>query len=199
MTASIRIQRGLPEALRDQAAGLYYEAFRQKLAPIFGDEAAAKRILAADFDGRYALVALDGERLVGIAGVQHDGGHLTALKWASFRGHFGLLAGSGRYLLLALLSRPQSPRELLMDGIVVDAVARGQGIGALLLDAVIAYARERGDQRVRLDVVDTNPDAQRLYARKGFVAVDSKQYGWLTRWLGFTGSTTMIFCIEQPI
>lgn len=195
MTSSIHIQRGLPQQLRDQAAQLYYEAFRQKLAPIFGDEAAAKRILAADFDGRYALVALDGERLVGIAGVQHDGGHLAALKWASFRRHFGLLKGTWRYLLMALLSRTQRPGELLMDGIVVDATARGQGIGSLLLDAVIAYARERGDRAVRLDVVDTNPDAQRLYTRKGFVAADSKQYGWVTRWLGFTGSTTMIYAL----
>lgn len=195
MTTTIRIQHGLPDALRDQAAQLYYEAFRQKLAPIFKDEAAAKRILAADFNGRYALVALDGERLVGIAGVKHDGGQLAALKWASFRQQFGLLRGTGRYLLLALLSRTQRHGELLMDGIVVDAAARGQGIGSLLLDAVIAYARERGDKTVRLDVVDTNPDAQRLYTRKGFVAEKSQHYGWMTRWMGFTGATTMIYAL----
>jgi GNAT superfamily N-acetyltransferase len=47
--------------------------------------------------------------------------------------------------------------------------ARGRGVGSLLADEAVAWARAAGAQRVRLWAVDGNHAARALYARKGFV------------------------------
>ena len=47
--------------------------------------------------------------------------------------------------------------------------ARGQGIGERLVRAVVDQARMDGADRVLLHVVETNPGAERLYGRCGFV------------------------------
>jgi putative acetyltransferase len=51
-----------------------------------------------------------------------------------------------------------------------DPLRRGQGIGALLLDAALADARSRGVQRVSLETgsMDFFAPARRLYERAGF-------------------------------
>lgn len=46
--------------------------------------------------------------------------------------------------------------------------ARGQGLGAALVQAAIAWARGRGHDRLLLDVGDANRTAIALYAALGF-------------------------------
>ena len=46
--------------------------------------------------------------------------------------------------------------------------ARRTGVGGLLIDAVIEWARAHGVQRLLLDVADLNAPAIALYRRKGF-------------------------------
>ena len=95
------------------------------------------------------------------------------------------------YVLFHLFWRRHRPDELLMDGIAVHAEMRGQGIGTRLLEAVLDFARSHGYNSVRLDVVDTNPGARRLYERMGFVVVRTREYPYL-RSLGFSAVTTMV-------
>jgi len=47
--------------------------------------------------------------------------------------------------------------------------ARGLGVARLLLDAVIAWAMERGMRELQLDVTAGHPAALHLYRRAGFV------------------------------
>ena len=50
----------------------------------------------------------------------------------------------------------------------VSPAVRGQGVGEVLIDAVVEWARITGARRVLLDVGDHNQPAISLYARKGF-------------------------------
>jgi ribosomal protein S18 acetylase RimI-like enzyme len=84
-----------------------------------------------------------------------------------------------------------------MDGIVVHPAARGQGVGTLLLHALFDIAQQQQMRTVRLDVVDTNPAARRLYERLGFVAVKSRRYPLLRTIFGFSASTTMIAQVNR--
>ncbi len=60
-----------------------------------------------------------------------------------------------------------TPGELYVDTLAVTEAARGQGIGARLLDAAVERAATLGLHQVGLLVEDGNP-AARLYARQGF-------------------------------
>lgn len=53
-------------------------------------------------------------------------------------------------------------------GMWVAPSARGCGVGGALVDAVIAWARSQGYERILLDVGDDNPAAIRLYESRGF-------------------------------
>jgi len=187
----VTIKRGFTDAQREQSAHLYYNAFRQKLHPIFRDEARALRVLSHSLDPDYALTAVLDGQVVGIAGFHDEDGNLVDIDSDTMVKTFGFFGGWWRLLALSLFSRKVQAGVLLMDGIAVDESMRGRGIGSRLLNAVVDHAKDAGYDTVRLDVVDTNPRAQQLYERKGFVAINTEHYPYLRRIFGFGASTTM--------
>ena len=184
------IQLGVPEQYAKAATALYCEAFREKLAPFLGDEDRSARFLAASLAPDRAFLALKAGQVVGIAGFKVDGKGLFEPGVAHFFAEYGISAFI-RIGGLLLLERAESPDVLLMDGIAVSPTVRGQGIGSHLLRAIEAHARKMGKTSIRLDVVDTNPGARRLYERFGFEARKTKGTGLLGRLFSFRASTDM--------
>jgi [ribosomal protein S18]-alanine N-acetyltransferase len=59
--------------------------------------------------------------------------------------------------------------------VAVAPLARGRGIGGLLLDAAIAAAAEYGAQALYLDVRESNARARALYDSRGFIEVGRRR------------------------
>ena len=190
MTDAVTIRRGVPEMFRGQASALYCEALKAKLTPFLGPPQRAARFLAPALHRDRAFVATDGAGILGIAGFEQDGMGLFDVGLAPFWREYGL-SGPVRALGLVALHRRAASDTLLMDGIAVDAAARGRGIGTRLLDAICDHARGLGKTGVRLDVVDTNPRARALYERQGFVALKTEGIGPLRAIFAFRTVTTM--------
>jgi len=198
MSNHITYHLGIPEALREDAAQLYDEAFGAKLALAISNREQRLRVLADALCLPFALVAIADERLVGLAGFKTPQGGLTKGLTASKLIHtLGILGGLWAILILSLYERSQKGSALLMDGIAVSQTVRGQGIGTGLLNALKAYAHSNGFSQIRLDVIDTNPAARRLYERQGFVATTTQHFGYLRWLLGFGASTTLIFTLAN--
>ena len=179
-----------------QAAAVYYEAFAHKLDGLeFGSRppAQAIRILIDSIQPVMGCYALRDGQVVGVAGMQYRGRRFYVVAWPVWRREFGLLGGLRRWLWFRLGQRFVHPATdaLRVDGIAVAAAARGLGVGTQLMAALDAHARAQGLRAVELEVVDTNPDARRLYERLGFVVLKEQHYGRLTAAGGFTGATTM--------
>ena len=65
--------------------------------------------------------------------------------------------------------------EAELANLAVGAPARGRGVGALLLDAVLAHAAHRGAATVYLEVRESNAAARRLYASRHFAEVGRRR------------------------
>ena len=52
--------------------------------------------------------------------------------------------------------------------LAVTAEAEGKGVGTVLIDRSVAWAKERGSDRLTLSALVTNSRARALYERKGF-------------------------------
>jgi diamine N-acetyltransferase len=61
--------------------------------------------------------------------------------------------------------------RLYINLLVVDPKWQAQGVGALLLEQVDAFARAHGLDTIELDVHEFNAAARRLYDRKGYQTV----------------------------
>ncbi len=61
----------------------------------------------------------------------------------------------------------QKITTLYIDDLCVDAALRGRGIGKVLYDHTVAYAREQGYYNVTLNVWACNPSAMRFYEKCG--------------------------------
>ena len=195
--ATIEITQHLssPEQLA-QAAAVYYEGFTHKLDGlefISRPPAQAIRILIASIQPEMATYALLDGRVVGVAGMQYRGRRFYVVPWRVWRAEFGVVGGLRRWLWFRLGQQFVHPAAdaLRVDGIAVSAAARGLGVGTQLMAALDAHARAAGLRAVELEVVDTNPDARRLYERLGFVVLKEQHYGRLTAGGGFTGATYM--------
>lgn len=81
--------------------------------------------------------------------------------------HHHLVELDGEPVGAAGLGSQDRVAELI--GMWVAPAARGRSVGALLVQAVLDRAAAAGHDRVRLDVVDGNGPARRLYERMGFV------------------------------
>lgn len=187
----INVSLGLSENERPAAAQLYCKAFSEKLSPFLGPLDRTIRFLTAGTALNRAFIARRAGRIVGIAGFKEGNRGLFEVPFSAFWREYGVTAPL-RFVGLALLERNQEAGCLLMDGIAVDSEARGQGIGTQLLEAIESHAMTTGADRIRLEVVDTNPGARRLYERFGFVPTRETDIGIFRLIFPFRTSTTMI-------
>ena len=189
----VTLQVGLPDPLRADAARLYWQAFGGKLGKVLGPEPRAMRFLERVIRSDHVVAALgpDGA-LLGIAGFKTPAGSFATGHAADLAAIYGDLGAIWRRLLLGWLSGDVDNHRFLLDGICVEALARSQGLGSALLEAVCAEARKRGYAEVRLDVIDTNWRAIALYKRLGFEVRGRQSIGLLRHVFGFTAATTMV-------
>lgn len=106
-------------------------------------------------------------------GFQDFAGELAQLpgKYAEPQGAL-LLAHDGGAPLGSVALRPLGTAGYCeMKRLYVAAAGRGRGVGAALVAAVIAAARERGYRAMLLDTLPGMTAALRLYERAGFVRI----------------------------
>ena len=190
---SLKIVHGIPESMRETAAGLYDEAFGAKFALAISSKTHRLSLLTKSLNLPFAFAAIEGEKLLALAGFKTKNGSFTGgLTVKHLFKELGALKGTWAIVVFSLYERSLKPGELLMDGIVVDSSRRGEGIGSQLLAKLCSFAKANEYANVRLDVIDANPSARRMYERNGFVPTKTKHFEYLRWFLGFGASITLL-------
>lgn len=198
MSSDYTIQQGWSNAQSREAAALYEEAFGSKFARAIGDKQQRVDLLAASMLPEYAYAVFDENRLIALAGFQTPKGSLTGkLSFFGLLKVLGFFRGLWAAVVFSLFEREAEDSELVMDGIVVDPAYRNKGLGSLLLERIINHAQENGFHSVRLDVIDNNPRAKKLYEKKGFSTIKTAYFPHLKWLIGFSGATTMSYQVQS--
>ncbi len=158
----------LAEAALAAGGGLYEHLLAQATRGIEARTAVATAIAASD-EGlcwRNAILAESPDGAVQGAAIAYPAGdyRLTPL--------IAQAADPAAQADLAPLFAVAPPTDsFYLHAIWTDPAARGRGVGALLLDAVIALGRDQGFHRTSLHVWRDNAAAMALYHSRGFVAL----------------------------
>ncbi|WP_087017366.1 GNAT family N-acetyltransferase [Thaumasiovibrio subtropicus] len=188
-----RLQKGWNDGYRQVVAVLYEGAFGPKFQTAIPDKQQRLAILSEGFLPEYSFVILDGQKVIGLAGIQTREGALTGgISVRQLIKRLGFWRGCWACFVFALFEREPTAKEMVLDGLVIDSAYRGEGLGTRLLDACKALAIEQNYQSLRLDVIDSNSRARALYEREGFVETARDYHPWLKRLVGFSYSTTMV-------
>ena len=191
-----RLQRGLEDSYRQAAAALYWQAFGGKLGPVLGPEPRAIAYIARVLRLDHCIAAIQDGQVLGIAGFRSDKGSFAGGTAADLRAIYGGFGAVWRMVLLLLLSGDDD--HFLLDGLSVDAAARGQGIGAALIAAIADLGRQTGHTSLILDVVASNMRARQLYASQGFTIEKITRIGLLRLIFGFDRVVTMVKDLREP-
>lgn len=196
-TGHICFQIGVPETLRSDAVSLFEEAFGEKFSVAIPNRKKRLKVLSEGLNLDFSVAALTEGKLIGFAGFQLPNGSITSgITLKSLFRHLGVVGCFRAVAIFSLFHRKLKDSELLMDGIVVCQDFRGQGIGTKILETLKAYASTNDYSTIRLDVIDTNSNAKRLYDRFGFFASKTESFEFLRGLLGFGASTTMIYQLD---
>ena len=80
-----------------------------------------------------------------------------------------------------------------MDGIAVKDGNRGRGIGKQLFTELEKFASDSKMSSIKLEVIDENPKAKKLYESIGFTPTKySKTPKFICKLIGVSGVTTMV-------
>ncbi|MCR4291073.1 MAG: GNAT family N-acetyltransferase [Candidatus Scalindua sp.] len=192
----IEIYIGLPEEYLQEAAELFYDSFQQKFYPIMNSREQAISFLQKHLNPRGTMVASRGEKLLGIAGLQYEGCHFFSPSLFDLAREFGWLRGIMKILKMRLFNSPDRKGELYLKAVMVRSSMQGRGVGTHLLTGISDFAWAHEFSTIRVDVVDTNPDARRFYEQHGFVATKIRRcplpFQFLCRDMGFSSAITMI-------
>lgn len=140
----LEILTGLPEHLRQQAAEIYYDAFKEKMVALKARREQLVAILADGFCTDLALAAVKGGELLGIAGLQHGRRHFSGVRLQKCIEQLGGMKGMLFWWFFRLFNSPVGEGELMVESLAISPAMRGRGVGSRLIEHIVGMAKEKG-------------------------------------------------------
>ncbi|WP_300667793.1 GNAT family N-acetyltransferase [Desulfoluna sp.] len=186
----------LPEPLKESSIKVFIDGFGQKIDHLMlnpHDSNQAKRVYRDGADFTSGIYALCEGKLVGLIGLQFQRQKFIHLNLTTLHQEFGFWGGVTRKLSGSVFKdlHPLKDDELRVQVISVAGSFRGTGVGHRLLEALFAWGKARHLTCVRLEVVNTNPQAKKLYHELGFTRCGWLPYGPIASKAGFSSQFLM--------
>jgi len=191
----IKILNKLDKSYYSDAVCIFYEAFEQKIRAFIKSKEKALSIYEKSLIPDKIFPAVLDNKIVGFAGLQHNGRSFIEVKYATLRLYYNPFKSAFIYQIFKLMTPKIKKDTVRIDSIAVLKPYRSMGIGTMLINEVFDFARKNGLKKVRLEVVDTNPKAKALYERMGFVQEKKVNYYFFARTAGFSSEYIMVYTL----
>ncbi len=175
----MEIIHGIPHPFRQWAIKLFLDALGEKIVPAMGKRSRAEELLDKCMNAEGCILAVDGNNLLGMAGLNSRETSFVDAGMADFIRFAGFFRSVWTLPILASMEHPTGADEYYIDMLAVSPNARGKGVGRTLIAEIEKKARSLKKKRVTLQVVDTNPRAKKLYEELGFGTIKTyNTYPW---------------------
>jgi ribosomal protein S18 acetylase RimI-like enzyme len=165
---TVKLQLGVPKNQRIRVAKIYCENFQDKIKLIFGNNEKAKTLIASSIQDDRILVALIDDVVVGFAGLQYTKKSYLELKMNQIVRIYGLATLLVfLFIIIDFFNKPKS-HQLHLDTLAITSEEQSKGIGTKLLKSTINNAKIKKFSQIKLEVIQTNSKAKKLYKRIGF-------------------------------
>ncbi|SCX91726.1 GNAT family N-acetyltransferase [Desulfoluna spongiiphila] len=190
----------LPEELEESAIEVFLNGFERKIDHLMlkpRDRSQARRVYRDGADFSSGIYALCEGRVTGMLGLQYQNRKFIHLNLATLNREFGFFGGVTRKLSGSVFKdiHPLDNDEIRVQVISVADGFRGTGVGHRLLETLFTFGRTQNLSCVRLEVVNTNPGAKRLYEKLGFTECGLLPYGPIAAKAGFSSQ----FRMKKPL
>ncbi len=193
-TLTVKLQWGVPEALRLSVASLIYDSFEKQFQYTIGPRQKGISFIADSLQSEFGLVAFQENDFVGIGGAQTDKGELIQIRFSRWIRTYHIRAMRSFFIGFPFWYERRESGVLTLTTLSVKEDARGQGIGSQIVKEFIRYGSVNGFHTLKLEVVNSNTRAKALYDRLGFT---TQKYTSIPRpwsfFLGFTGIYEMVY------
>ena len=192
-----KILKGLPPSLTEEALKIYYDAFCKKINPLVGNKEKAIPFIKKTTDFNACFYAVMQDKVLGLAGIQDKDNNFTrSIRFNKLLKEFNLFRALLIKYIYGFKTSKVDNGVIRIDSIAVAIKTRGMGIGTALNNEVFRYALDKGLDSVKLEVVNTNPKAKKLYDKLGFKVIKEVKYGFITKRAGFTSEFIMSRKVE---
>ena len=150
------------EALDSAAVTIHVFGFKE------GNKQKAITLIASTLEDDRIFVAVKNKKVIGFAGLQYHKKSFSNPTLSNIVSIYGLLTfRTLPFFLVSSMNKPKS-YQLHLESLAVIKNEQGKGIGTKLLNATINYAKENNFSQIKLEVIQTNPKAKKLYQKMGF-------------------------------
>jgi ribosomal protein S18 acetylase RimI-like enzyme len=187
-----RDQIELTDSFKNKFADIYFQAFGRKITALIRPESKAREIIINSLNYDMALYALDERKnLLGFLGFQTGYKAFIRYSYHNFREYFNPVSAFLKWIILKLSVPGLQKTEIRIDSIAVDGSLRGKGVGTALIEHFFNFAKINNYKKIYLEVVDTNPEAKKLYRNLGFNTKKRVNYYFFARRAGFSAEDIM--------
>lgn len=180
MGYSIKNLSDLDEESSRNMSRIFIESFGHMFEKFSKDKEALIECFEKSFIYDMIYVALDGKRVVGFIAVSNCKGRVVNVNKKEFCNHFGKIKGAiFSWQLKMIMGKPvvSEPNQCYIDFVAVDKDYRRKGVAIELFNYIHEHLIF---DEFNLDVLTTNPEAQKLYEKLGY-KVDKVKKGIMTR------------------
>lgn len=180
MGYSIKNLSDLDEESSRNMSRIFIESFGHMFEKFSKDKEALIECFEKSFIYDMIYVALDGKRVVGFIAVSNCKGRVVNVNKKEFCNHFGKIKGAiFSWRLKMIMGKPvvSEPNQCYIDFVAVDKDYRRKGVAIELFNYIHEHLIF---DEFNLDVLTTNPEAQKLYEKLGY-KVDKVKKSIMTR------------------